>query len=123
MAQNPSNLPSPFTTGIKCRCPRCGEGHLFHGYLSLASRCESCGLEYDFADAGDGPAVFIILFVGFVVVGLALLVDVMFAPPLWVHLVLWVPTIFALSLGLLRPFKATMIALQYHHDAHEGRTE
>jgi uncharacterized protein (DUF983 family) len=120
---NAGNMPSPFVAGIKCRCPRCGEGHLFRGYLTLATRCESCGLEYNFADSGDGPAVFIILFVGFVVVGLALLVDVLFAPPLWVHLVLWVPTIFGLCLGLLRPFKATMIALQFHHDARQGRTE
>lgn len=123
MSTEPGSNPSPFVTGLKCRCPRCGEGHLFRGFLSLGSRCESCGLPYDFADAGDGPAVFIIFIVGFIVVGLALMVDVMFAPPLWVHLVLWIPATIGLALLLLRPFKATMIALQYHHDAREGKSE
>ncbi|HUV32315.1 MAG TPA: DUF983 domain-containing protein [Devosiaceae bacterium] len=113
--------PSPFAAGIRCRCPRCGEGNLFAGYLALAPRCESCGLDYDFADAGDGPAIFIMLIVGFIVVGLALFVEVWLAPPIVVHLMLWIPLSLILSLWLLRPFKATMIALQFANDAHEGR--
>lgn len=113
--------PSPFVAGFRCRCPRCGEGNLFAGYLRLADRCQSCGLDYDFADSGDGPAIFIMLIVGFVVVGMALVVEVMFAPPIAVHLLLWIPAALLLSLWLLRPFKATMIALQFAHDAREGR--
>ncbi|MEX1180980.1 MAG: DUF983 domain-containing protein [Cucumibacter sp.] len=113
--------PSPFVTGLRCRCPRCGEGNLFAGYLKIARRCQSCGLDYEFADSGDGPAIFIMLFVGFVVVGAALVVEVLFAPPVVVHLLLWIPASLILSLWLLRPFKATMIALQYANDAREGR--
>lgn len=112
---------SPFAAGLKCRCPRCGEGDLYAGYLKLADRCESCGLDYDFADAGDGPAIFIMLIVGFIVVGMALIVEVAFSPAIWVHLILWIPAAVLLSLWLLRPFKATMIALQFANDAREGR--
>lgn len=112
---------SPFVAGLKCRCPRCGEGRLFAGYLKLAERCENCGLEFDFADSGDGPAVLIMLIVGFVVVGLALLTEILFAPSILVHLIVWIPTALALSLWLLRPFKATFIALQFAHSAGEAR--
>jgi len=114
---------SPFTAGLKCRCPRCGEGLLFHGYLKLAKRCESCGLEYDFADAGDGPAVFIILIAGGIVVMLWGIVDALFHPSVAVHLMLWIPTTIILCMVLLRPFKATMIALQFSNQAREGRSD
>ncbi len=106
---------SPFKAGVTCRCPRCGEGPLFRGYLDLAERCGVCGLDLTRQDSGDGPAVFVILVLGFVVVGLALAVEMAFAPPLWLHLVLWFPLILGGSLGLLRPFKATLVALQYKH--------
>lgn len=111
---------SPFVAGLKCRCPRCGEGHLFAGYLKLAERCDKCGLEFDFADSGDGPAVLIMLIVGFIVVGLALATEMLFAPPIMVHLLVWIPAALVLSLGLLRPFKATFVALQFAHDAGEA---
>jgi len=106
---------SPFRAGLTCRCPRCGRGRLFRGFLDVADRCEVCGLDFRSHDSGDGPAVFIILILGFVVVGLALWLELTFAPPLWVHLVLWFPLILGGSIGLLRPFKATLIALQYRH--------
>jgi uncharacterized protein (DUF983 family) len=112
---------SPFAAGIKCRCPRCGEGKLFAGYLKLAERCGNCGLEFDFADSGDGPAVLIMLIVGFVVVGMALVTEMLFAPPVIVHLLVWIPVSLALALWLLRPFKATFIALQFANDAGEAR--
>ena len=60
---------SPWVAGLLCRCPRCGKGPLFDGFLSLAKRCTVCGLDYSFADSGDGPAVFIMLIVGFIVTG------------------------------------------------------
>lgn len=109
--------------GLAGRCPRCGEGALFQGFLNPASRCESCSLDLEFADSGDGPAIFIIFIVGFIVVGLALIVDVTFHPSMIIHLALWMPLTIILSIALLRPFKGIMIALQYHHDAHEGRNE
>jgi uncharacterized protein (DUF983 family) len=106
---------SPFAAGLRCRCPRCGEGRLFQGFLTVRPNCERCGLDYGGADSGDGPAVFIIMIAGFVVVGLALWTELTYEPPLWVHVLLWFPLILLLSLGLLRPFKAVLIALQYRH--------
>lgn len=81
----------------------------------------SCGLDYGFVDSGDGPAVFIILIVGFVIVGAAAAVEAIFHPAPFIHLLLWIPGTIVLSLALLRPFKATMIGLQYQHRAHEAR--
>lgn len=112
---------SPFATGLRCRCPRCGEGRLFTGFLTPAPRCPACGLDFSFADAGDGPAQFIILIVGFLIAGAGLLVEIRFSPPLWVHLVLWGPLVLILCLGMLRPLKGVLVALQYHHRAAEGR--
>jgi len=114
---------SPYAAGLACRCPRCGKGGLYAGFLALRPKCEACGLDYGFADAGDGPAVFIVLFAGFVVVFAALLTEVMYQPPYWVHLVLWLPLILICTLAPLRPVKGLMIALQYHHKAAEGRFE
>ena len=108
---------SPFYAGMRCRCPRCGEGPLFSGFLTVAERCSVCGLDLKSADSGDGPAVFIIFIIGPIVVGLAFWVEFTFTPPYWVHMVLWVPAILLGSLALLRPFKATLIALQYRHRA------
>lgn len=116
------NLP-PTQTGMRGRCPRCGEGQLFKGFLDVQDRCANCGLPYDFADSGDGPAVFIMMIVGFLVVGLALVVEFTFHPPYWLHVVIWVPLILALAIGLLRPLKGLMIAQQYRHRASEGRLD
>lgn len=104
-------------TGLLARCPRCGEGPLFKGFLDVAPSCTSCGLDYAKVDSGDGPAVFVILILGFVVVFLALWVELKYEPPTWVHLVLWIPLILVGVLGMLRPFKATLVALQYRHKA------
>jgi uncharacterized protein (DUF983 family) len=115
--------PNPILAGLTCRCPRCGKSGMFAGFLSLKSRCEACGLDYGFVDAGDGPAVFVILFAGFVVVGAALVVEMLYAPPIWVHALLWLPLILITTLAPLRPIKGVLIALQYHHKAAEGRLE
>jgi uncharacterized protein (DUF983 family) len=123
VADNHNPPPSPIVAGLTCRCPRCGKGPLFQGFLTLRPRCEACGLDFAFADAGDGPAVFVILFAGFVVVGLALIVEFLYQPPFWLHALLWGPLILLVTLGPLRPFKGVLIALQYHHDAAEGRLD
>src|SRR5947208_3664720 len=91
--QPPHARPSPFVAGLAGRCPQCGKGKLFRGFLAVRPRCEACGLDFAFADAGDGPAVFVILLAGFVVVGAALLVEMRYAPPLWLHAMLWVPLV------------------------------
>ncbi len=114
------SLVSPLAAGFACRCPRCGEGQLYAGFLKVAPRCESCGLDLKFADSGDGPAVFVIFAVAPIVILLAFAVEALFHPAPWMHLVLWIPTTLVLSLLLLRPFKAVMIALQYQRQAGDG---
>ncbi|HKS84417.1 MAG TPA: DUF983 domain-containing protein [Pseudolabrys sp.] len=113
----------PIGRGLRGRCPRCGEGHLFQGFLSLRKQCEHCGLDYGFADSGDGPAVFVILIGGGIVVFAALITEVMYQPPYWLHAALWIPLILLVTLAPLRLMKGVLIALQYHHKAAEGRFE
>lgn len=115
--------PSPYVAGLLGRCPRCGKGNLFTGFLTLSPGCNMCGLDYSFADAGDGPAVFVIMIAGFLVCGAALFVEMRYAPPLWVHAVLWVPLVLLTTIGPLRPLKGLLIALQFHHKAAEGRLD
>jgi len=122
-ARNEYSSPSPFMAGLMSRCPRCGQGRLFSGFLTIAQRCKICKLNFGFADSGDGPAIFIILIAGFVIVAAALVVEVKYQPPYWVHAALWLPLTGILCLGLLRPFKATLVALQYRHKAQEGRLD
>jgi uncharacterized protein (DUF983 family) len=122
MNQRPiESLSGSIRAGLACACPRCGRGKLFQGFLTLRPRCEACGLDYSFADAGDGPAVFIMFLAGFIVVGSSLIVEALYHPPYWVHAVLWLPLIVIVTIGPLRPMKGLMIALQYHHKAEEGR--
>ncbi|EAU41213.1 hypothetical protein FP2506_13139 [Fulvimarina pelagi HTCC2506] len=121
MSQSPANEPDPILAGLKGRCPHCGKGRLFSGFLKPAKACDECGLDYDFADSGDGPAVFVILIIGLIVCGLALLLEVTYDPPLILHLVLWVPMTVILALPLLRMLKGVMITLTYSNDAREGR--
>ncbi len=102
----------PFLWGATGRCARCGKGRLFSGFLKLHDRCASCDYNLATVDSGDGPAVFVILIAGFIVVFAALLTEVMFNPPVWVDLVIWLPAGVALCLGLLRPMKGLMIAAQ-----------
>ncbi|MEZ0277683.1 MAG: DUF983 domain-containing protein, partial [Methylibium sp.] len=115
------SLASTLAAGLAGRCPACGRGKLFSGYLALAPRCNGCGLDYSFAEAGDGPAVFVILITGFIVVGAALFVEMAYAPPYWLHALIWGPLAILLPLLLLRSFKGVLIALQYKHKAEEGR--
>ena len=114
---------SPYAAGLSGKCPRCGQGPLFQGFLGLRASCQVCGLDYAKADAGDGPAVFVIFIVGFVAVAAAFIVRFTFYAPLWAAFAVSAGLTVALTLLLLRPFKATLIALQYAHKAAEGRLE
>jgi uncharacterized protein (DUF983 family) len=107
--------------GLACKCPRCGKGKLYAGFLNLRQRCESCGLDFAFIDTGDGPAIFIIMLAGAIVVGCALVVEVKYRPPFWLHAVLWLPLILVTTLLPLRAMKSLLIALQFHHKAAPGR--
>jgi len=114
---------SPIWAGLGCRCPRCGRGALFDGYLTVAERCSTCGLDLRKADSGDGPAVFIIFILGFLIVPLALLFEAAVEPPLWLHMVIWPPVVLVGAVALLRPMKRVLIPLQYHHKASASGTE
>ncbi len=113
----------PIMAGIKGCCPRCGKGHLFKGFLTVAPECEVCGLDYSFADPADGPAIFVMLIVGFIIVGMALWLEVTTNPPLWVHFAIWLPAILVLCLPPLRIIKGVLITLQYANKAEEGRLD
>ena len=108
-------------SGLRGYCPRCGKGKLFAGFPTLAPRCEHCGLDFSFADSADGPAFFVMFISGFIVAGSALAVEIIYAPPYWVHAALWGPLILITTLVPLRPLKGLMIALQYRHGAAERR--
>ncbi len=113
----------PVKSGLTGHCPRCGEGKLFDGFLTVAPRCRVCGLDYSFADSGDGPAAFVILIIGFIVVGLALWMEVNYSPPPWVHFTLWVPLAIILSLLAMRSIKGILINLQFRNKASQGRLD
>jgi uncharacterized protein (DUF983 family) len=123
MTDPQAGTPNPVVAGLVGRCPRCGKGRLFDGFLALAPRCDACGLDYSFIDAGDGPAVFVILFAGLVVVAAALIVEAVYQPPFWVHAALWGPLILLTTLAPLRLIKGVLITLQFHHKAAEGRLQ
>jgi len=121
MPNSPTTLLQTALRGLACKCPRCGKGKLFAGFLDLRPRCEACGLDYAFIDAGDGPAIFVIMIAGAIVVACALIVEVKYRPPFWVHAALWLPLILATTLLPLRSMKSLLIALQFHHKAAEAR--
>jgi len=123
MIHRDASAPPAILAGFTGRCPRCGQGRLFSGFVALAPRCDRCGLDFCFADAGDGPAVFVSLIGGFVVLGLAVVTEVRYEPPLWIHLAIFLPMTALVCLGLLKPLKGLLIALQYRTEAAEGRLE
>lgn len=123
MAEHDYAPQSPYATGLAGRCPRCGAGRLFRGFLTLAPRCEACGLDLAFADSGDGPAVFVTLIAGFLVLGAALWLELAYEPPFWLHIVIFAPLTLIVCLGVLRPLKGLLIALQYSNKAEQGRLE
>ena len=112
---------SPVTAGLKGVCPRCGRGPLFSGFLDVAKACTACGLSYDFADAGDGAAWFVMLVSGVLAVGGALFVEVTWQPSYWVHAAVALPLAVGVPLLLLRPVKGVLICQQYRTAAAEGR--
>ena len=113
--------PNPLLSGLKGRCPNCGEGFLFDGFLKVAPACEACGYDFGKADSGDGPAVFVILIAGFLVAFAALFTEVAYHPPIWVHLIIWLPLTLVVCLALLRPMKGVMLAAQFMNKASEAR--
>ena len=111
--------PSLLHVALACRCPRCGQGRLFHNLLEVRDRCEVCDLDLRAHDAGDGAAVGVILLLGAIVVGLAFWVEFRFAPPLWVHAIIWPLVTIPLAVLMMRPAKSALVALQFRHRSSE----
>jgi uncharacterized protein (DUF983 family) len=107
----------PIRAGLLCRCPRCGEGPLFAGFLRVVDRCAACGFDFSRLNTGDGAAIFIMQIAGGTVVFGALFVQVAWSPPIWAMLLVALPLVAGLSLGLMRPGKGVMIALQMRNRA------
>lgn len=107
----------PLWLALHCKCPKCADGNLYQPglTLSLRDRCAVCGLDLGKNDSADGPAVFLIFILGFALVPMALILDAWLHPPLWVHAVLWTTIALGLTVGMLRPLKAYIIALQFKH--------
>jgi uncharacterized protein (DUF983 family) len=104
---------------LRCRCPRCGEGKLFTGLLTLRPACPVCGLAFAGSDTGDAGAVIVIMILGAIIVGLAIWVEFRFSPPLWVHAVLWPVVTLPLAILMIRPMKAALVAGQFRHRPNE----
>ena len=111
---------NPALTGLRGRCPRCQQGHLFAGFLKLAPRCEVCGLDYSFADPADGPAFFAMTIVSFPALAFALWLQITYEPPIWLHVVTTLPLTVGACMLLLRPLKGWLVCSQYFHKAEEG---
>jgi len=102
----------PIRAGLLCRCPHCGKGPLYAGFLKVVDRCEVCGFDYTRLNTGDGAAIFIMQIAGGIVVFGALFVMIAWNPPIWLLLLIALPLVAGLSIGLMRPGKGVMIALQ-----------
>ena len=118
---DPWTAPAPRDAALRGLCPRCGSPGLFASFLRFSDRCRACGLDYAGFNVGDGAAAFLILIVGGLVSLLAIIVELKWSPPLFVHLLLWIPLTLALTLGLLRIAKGLLLVLEYRNAAREGR--
>ncbi len=107
--------------GLRCRCPRCGEGKLFDGFVTLKPRCEACGLDYSFADPADGPAFFIMMTMAFPVTAFGIWFELVYNPPLWAHVIVTLPLLLLACVPVIRPMKGLFVASQYINKAGEGR--
>ena len=113
----------PIRAGLLCRCPNCGRGRLFEGFLKVVERCEACDFDFTRLNTGDGAAVFVMQAAGAPVVFGALFVQIAYEPPIWAMLLVALPLVAGLSLGLMRPGKGVMIALQMRNKAGQARHE
>lgn len=121
--QNEKGQPDVLPAALFGLCPRCGQKTLFANLTGFSDRCRSCGLDFSRYNVGDGPAAFLTLIVGAIVLGLALAVEANFQPPIWVHILLWVPLTVGAVTGSLRVSKAILLILEHRNDAREGRID
>lgn len=118
MSISEPTMSTALARGARCRCPQCGEGALFRKYLKVTDACDACGAEMLHHRADDMPAYVVMSIVGHIVVALVMWVEFTYAPPTWVHWILWLPLTVALTLALLQPVKGTIVALQWKLGMH-----
>jgi uncharacterized protein (DUF983 family) len=106
--------------GLMCRCPRCGKGRLFNGFLTLARRCEACGLDYSFANPADGPAFFVMTIMAIPAMALGVWIELTYEPSLWVHVVTTLPFLLLTCIPPIRPTKGMFVASQYFSQGRGG---
>lgn len=111
----------PWRAGLRGRCPRCGQGRLFRGFLKLAERCDVCGLDYSFADPADGPAFFVMVFACIPAISFAAWAEIVHEPSMWFHIFVSLPLVLLTCIPPLRPLKGLFVASQFHHKAEEGK--
>lgn len=114
--------PSLIEVSLKGLCPRCGARTLFGGWTAFADTCRVCGLDIARFNVGDGPAAFLILVLGAIVVGLAIWIQLALGPPVWVQMLVWTPITAVGTIWSLRIAKAALLASEYRNAAREGRT-
>lgn len=112
---------APVQVALRGLCPRCGKPTLFAGWIRFADKCSACGLDFSAFNVGDGPAAFLILILGAVIVAAAVSLELAVSPPLWVHMAIWIPVAALAVLGALRVSKAALLALEYRNKAREAR--
>lgn len=105
------------------QCPQCGAKTMFAGPARFAPKCGACGLDYASYNVGDGPAAFLTLIIGALIVGLALWLEFSVHPPVWVHVILWPPLVAGLTLGGLRVTKGALLAAEVQRKAREATGE
>lgn len=113
--------PPVWRAALSGLCPECGAPTLFDGPVRFRDRCGACGLDYSRYNVGDGPAAFLTLIIGALLIALALTLDFAVQPPLWVHVLLWVPLTAAAVVYGLRVAKGALIASEHQRQATEGR--
>jgi len=113
----------PVETGIKGRCPACGEGQLFAGFLKFQDECEACGADFRDEDAGDGPAFFAMFAVLIILVPMALAFAMITGAPMWLTLLIWSPIIIFACLFLLRKLRGVMFNIAWQRSAREVRAQ
>lgn len=99
--------------GAKSRCPSCGKGSLFRRFLKVTDQCPACGAEMYHHRADDLPAYLVIFVVGHIVIPALLVVEIAYAPPVWMHMTGWSALVIALSLALIQPIKGAVVGLQW----------
>lgn len=114
---------APIQVALRGLCPRCGRPTLFAGWINFADKCSACSLDFSAFNVGDGPAAFLTLILGAIIVAAAVTLELTVAPPIWVHMLIWIPLTAIAVVGALRLSKAALLALEYRNKAREFRSE